>query len=215
MPTYDLLGVGDSVTFVSIRVNTEKRSIRVRSGVVIPRGFENCVAEGGRTWAVGRIHLRTVRRSGVLIACAPCVPVGPESSLLPPVQPAAPPKAPPKERPRTLRERVGPEDLAHLDRLAAVEAARKQVEVDKVHAEVAAAERLVAQRRAAFAEQSARLDAAREASERVFLEQRAAYRATLSPADRARLERHDRTLEAARERAARPRPRRTMPPETA
>lgn len=213
MPTNDLLRVGDHVTFVSLRANTEKRGVPVRSGVLAPGRPAVCVVEDGRghiknrVWDIWQVRLRTVRRDGVLLACAPCVPVGPESGYAPTAQPlrvqaVKPPVRPALAPTERVEEEEDPEVVAHLARMAADTAARKEVVAETARAMLAQAEAEVAHRRAVAAAQSARLDGALEAAEGAFLARRAAFRATLDPADRARLERRDRAH------------RRTLPVET-
>jgi len=215
MPAHDLLRVGDHVTFVSLRANTEKRGVPVHSGVLAPGRPAVCVVEDGnghirnRVWGIWQVRLRTVRRDGVLLACAPCVPVGPESGYAPPAQPprvqavkhpVQPAPAPPPTK--RVEEEEDPEVVAHLARMAADTATRREVAAQIARAMLAQAEAEVAHRRAAATARATRIEAAAEEMERAFLERVAAFRATLDPADKARLERRDRTH------------RRTLPVET-
>jgi hypothetical protein len=214
MPTHDLLRVGDRVTFVSLRANTEKRGVTVRGGVLAPGRPAVCVVEDGnghirnRVWGIWQVRLRTVRRDGVLLACAPCVPVGLESGYAPPAQaprvqvvkhPVRPAPAPP---PTKRVEEEDPEVVAHLARMAADTATRREVAAQIARAMLAQAEAEVAHRRAAATARATRIEAAAEEMERAFLTRQAAFRAALPPADKARLERRDRTH------------RRTLPVET-
>jgi hypothetical protein len=213
MPTNDLLRVGDRVTFVSLRANTEKRGVPVRSGVLAPGRPAVCVVEDGnghirnRVWGIWQVRLRTVRRDGVLLACAPCVPVGLESGYAPPAQPlrvqaVKPPVRPAPAPTERVEEEEDPEVVAHLARMAADTAARKEMVAETARAMLAQAEAEVAHRRAVATARAARVEAALTGLEAAFLERVAAFRATLDPADRARLERRDRAH------------RRTLPVET-
>jgi hypothetical protein len=99
-------------------------------------------------------------------------------------------------------EEEDPEVVAHLARMAADTATRREVAAQIARAMLAQAEAEVAHRRAAATARATRIEAAAEEMERAFLTRQAAFRAALPPADKARLERRDRTH------------RRTLPVET-